>query len=65
MRSRKKKPTEKAGLKRMNINISSELHDDFKAAVAMNGKKMTNVLVDFIQGYVEKYFPRGLKKGGR
>ena len=59
MRSRKK------GLKRMNINLDSELHQQFKTAVSNKGENMTDVLIAFIQGYVDKYYPGDLKKGGR
>ena len=65
MRSRKKKLNEKAGLKRMNINLDGELHQQFKTAVSDKGEKMTDVLIAFIQGYVDKYYPGDLKKGGR
>ena len=65
MRSRKKKPNEKAGLKRMNINVDSELHQQFKTAVSNKGENMTDVLIAFIQSYVDKYYPGDLKKGGR
>jgi hypothetical protein len=59
MRSRKKKPTEIAGLKRMNINLDSELHQQFKTAVSNKGENMTGVLIAFIQGYVAKHYPKG------
>ena len=59
MRSRKKKPNEKAGLKRMNINLDSELHQQFKTAVSNKGENMTDVLVAFIEDYVAKHYPKG------
>lgn len=53
------------GMKRMNINVDQTLHDQFKAATAAQGKDMTTVLMKFIEDYVEKHFPGGLKKGRR
>ena len=44
----------KVGSKRVNINLDSALHDRFKAAVATEGKKMTEVLIDFIKHYIQK-----------
>jgi hypothetical protein len=52
-------------LKRMNINVEAGLHDAFKAATAAKGVNMTDVLLDFIQLYVQKNLPPGLKKKGR
>ena len=39
------------------------LHNAFKTATAAQGKNMTDVLIDFIQQYVAKHYPGGLKKG--
>ncbi len=58
----------KGGYKRMSLIIDPELHRAFKAAVAMRGEEMTEVLLQFIHSYVEKYAPKELKpkpKGGR
>lgn len=52
-------------VKRMNLNVPQELHDAFKAATAAQGKNMTDVLLEFIEGYVEKHLPPALKKGRR
>ena len=52
-------------LKRMNINVEAGLHDAFKAATAAKGVNMTDVLLDFIQLYVQKNMPTGFKKKGR
>lgn len=49
--------------KRMNLNVEAGLHDAFKAATAAEGKKMTDVLIEFIQQYVEKHPPLSAKKG--
>ena len=49
-------------LKRMNINVEASLHDAFKAATAAKGVNMTDVLLDYIQTYVEKNLPGALKQ---
>jgi hypothetical protein len=41
-------------VKRMNINVEVSLHDAFKAATAAKGENMTDVLLQFINGYVGK-----------
>jgi hypothetical protein len=41
-------------VKRMNINMEISLHDAFKAATAAQGDNMTDVLMEFIQNYVDK-----------
>ena len=48
------KTKEGTGLKRLNVNISAELHRSFKSATAAQGLEMTDVLLEFIQRYVEK-----------
>jgi ParG len=40
--------------KRMNLNVETNLHDAFKASTAAQGKKMTDVLIEFIRDYVQK-----------
>jgi hypothetical protein len=49
------KQQEGTGLKRVNINIPTELHNSFKASTAAQGLEMTVVLLAFIQGYVAKH----------
>lgn len=49
--------------KRMNLNVEVELHDAFKAATAAQGKNMTDVLMEFIEQYVEKNGVQPVKKG--
>jgi len=44
-----------AEIKRMNMNIQADLHDAFKSATAAEGKKMTDVLLEFIQEYVKQH----------
>ncbi len=60
-------PSKVAGAKttRMNLNVPTELHHAFKVTTVVQGKDMTTVLIDFIQGYVEKNFPKDLGKKGR
>ena len=59
----KPKQQQKQELKRVNIHIDPELHKAFKTAAVAQGKKMTDLLLDFIESYIEKYLPSGLKKG--
>ena len=59
------KPKQQPGIKRMNINVEVQLHDRFKAATAAQGKNMTDVLMEFIQKYVEQHLPDQLRHGGR
>lgn len=53
------KPKPVQEFKRMNINIETGLHDAFKAATALQGKRMTDVLLEFIQKYVRENQPGG------
>ncbi len=46
---------EGTGIKRVNINVETGLHNAFKAATATQGVDMTTVLMRFIQDYVGKY----------
>ena len=56
-----------AGVKvtRMNLNVDTSLHNQFKIATVIQGKDMTTVLTEFIQQYVKKNYPKALeaKKG--
>jgi hypothetical protein len=52
-------------VKRMNLNVDVSLHDAFKAATAAQGKNMTDVLLEFIEKYVEKYGVQPARKGSR
>jgi ParG len=52
-------------VKRMNLNVPLELHNAFKSTTAAEGKNMTDVLLEFIQEYVTKYWspkPKGRRK---
>ena len=53
------------GIKRVNINIPTELHNRFKASTAAQGLEMTVVLMAFIEGYVAKHGSAPQKKGRR
>ena len=46
----------------MNVNISTDLHNSFKAATAAQGLEMTVVLLDFIEKYVTRYGPATPKR---
>ena len=48
------KTKEGKGLKRLNVNISEELHRSFKSATAAQGLEMTDLLLEWIQKYVDK-----------
>ena len=47
----------------MNLNVEVELHNAFKAVTAAQGKNMTDVLLEFIEQYVNKH--SSAKKGRR
>ena len=47
--------SEQPGVKRMNLNVPIELHNNFKSVTAAQGQNMTDVLLEFIQNYVTKY----------
>lgn len=59
------KPNQQPEVKRMNLNVQTQLHDHFKAATAAQGKNMTDVLLEFIRHYVEQHLPDQLRRGGR
>jgi hypothetical protein len=56
--------TEEQGVKRMNLNVPIELHNSFKSVTASQGKNMTDVLLEFIQTYVDRQSskPKGRRK---
>jgi uncharacterized protein (DUF1778 family) len=51
-------------VKRLNMNVPRDLHDAFKAATAAEGKQMTDVLLEFIQEYVQQRPAGKLRRGG-
>jgi hypothetical protein len=59
------KKKEASGVKRMNINVPTDLHNSFKAATAAQGLEMTIVLLEFIQSYVAKNGPAPARKSRR
>ena len=49
----------------MNLNVPTELHNQFKSVTASRGKDMTSVLLEFIQNYVDQHGATEPKKGKR
>jgi predicted HicB family RNase H-like nuclease len=47
-------------VKRMNLNVETNLHDRFKAATAAKGTNMTDVIIKFIKDYVNDHGVRPL-----
>ncbi len=45
------------GTVRLNINVDQRLHSSFKAAAALEGKRMTDLLLEFIEQYVREHLP--------
>lgn len=45
-------------IKRLNMNLTVSLHNAFKAATAARGENMTDILLQFIRNYVDKYGAR-------
>lgn len=43
------------GTVRLNINIDETLHTAFKAAAALERKRMTDLIVDFIERFVREH----------
>jgi hypothetical protein len=56
---------EEPQVKRMNLNVSLELHNQFKSVTASQGQNMTDVLLKYIKDYVNKYEAKQSKKGKR
>ena len=52
-------------VKRMNINVEASLHNAFKAAAALQGKEMTEVLLEFLKSYVRQHKTGAPRKGRR
>jgi len=56
---------EEQKVKRMNLNVPVDLHNNFKSVTAAQGQNMTDVLLEFIQQYVIKNSsskPKGRRK---
>jgi len=47
------KAEEPQPVKRMNVNVPLELHNSFKSITAAQGLNMTDVLIQYIQEYVD------------
>jgi len=56
---------EETQVKRMNLNVPLELHNRFKSITASQGQNMTDVLLEFIQNYVDDHDAKPSKKGKR
>lgn len=50
-----KREPESQVMKRMNLNVPIELHNAFKSTTAAEGQNMTDILLEFIQAYVDKH----------
>ena len=60
------KPVPPMRYTKMTINIDPQLRQAFKAAVALKGLEMSEVVLQFIESYVRQNLPAGLpKKGGQ
>lgn len=48
----------------MNLNVPLELHNSFKSLTAAQNQNMTDVLLEFIQQYVDRHStkPKGRRK---
>ena len=57
------KTKEGIGLKRLNVNISEQLHRRFKSLAAANGLEMTDLILEWIQKYVDQNGLIARKKG--
>jgi hypothetical protein len=49
----------------MNLNVPVTLHNSFKSITAAEGANMTDILLEFIQSYVDKHGQAGKKPKGR
>jgi len=58
------KKAEQPKVKRMNLNVEIDLHNRFKAATAAQGLNMTDVLLAYIQSYVDKYASKSKGRRG-
>ncbi len=43
------------GSVRMNMNVDGTLHYEFRLAAASEGKRMTDVLIEFMRRYVAEH----------
>ena len=57
--------SEEQRIKRMNLNVPLELHNSFKSITAAQGQNMTDVLLKFIQDYINDNSSKPKKKRQR
>ena len=50
--------SEEQKVKRMNLNVPVELHNNFKSVTAAQGQNMTDVLLEYIQKYITQNSPK-------
>lgn len=50
---------------RLNVNVQQSVHSAFKAACALQGKRMTDLLIEFMIQYVQEHPLSGSRKGER
>jgi metal-responsive CopG/Arc/MetJ family transcriptional regulator len=62
---KQKKQEQDPELTRVNINIPTSLHRQFKSVTAAEGTDMTRVLEAYIREYVEKRSPTSKQPKGR
>ncbi len=48
---------------RLNVNLDEKLHAAFKAAAALEGRRMTDLIVEFIEQYLREHSPGLPRKG--
>lgn len=58
-------PTVIEELSRLSIRLPRSLHNQFKAAVAAQGKSIQDVLVAYIENYVAQQRPEQRRGGSR
>ena len=57
-----KREPETPQVKRMNLNVPIDLHSAFKSTTAAEGQNMTDVLIEFIQSYVDQHAAKPPKR---
>lgn len=48
---------------RLNVNLDERLHATFKATAALQGRQMTDLIIEFIDRYVRDHSPGSPQKG--
>jgi hypothetical protein len=54
--------TKETEVKRLNVILPIELHNQFKSLAAARGDNMTDVLLQFIHDYIRQHSPKGRRK---